>query len=230
MILPDSRIELLAQPPHGLQIRMNEQEHSDVIKRWATNLGVECDQSAYEFLWYKTQGHAGVLKNMLEFMKSKAPTMVRVFLIHLVTLLIESQFASHGESKISYDAAQCRRILGEDFLPAMCPGARDYWDKETKADYMEGVARYIEADPKFSWLTLADIDDALFAAATQLKGAWIGDDDETINQNGSTALKLLAAQRLGLLRSVKHKDWTQCTFASPFHQRYKFRLYFSYNI
>ncbi len=209
---------------------MNEQEHSDVIKRWATNLGVECDQSAYEFLWYKTQGHAGVLKNMLEFMKSKAPTMVRVFLIHLVTLLIESQFASHGESKISHDAAQCRRILGEDFLPAMCPGARDYWDKETKADYMEGVARYIEADPKFSWLTLADIDDALFAAATQLKGAWIGDDDETINQNGSTALKLLAAQRLGLLRSVKHKDWTQCTFASPFHQRYKLRLYFSYNI
>ena len=32
-IPPESRIELLSQPPHGLQIRMNEQEHSYVIKR-----------------------------------------------------------------------------------------------------------------------------------------------------------------------------------------------------
>ena len=87
---------------------------------------------------------------MLEFIKSKALTMVRVFLIYLVTYLIVSQFASHRDSKISYDAVQCRRILGEDFLPAMCPGARDYWDKEAIVNHMEGAARYMKADPKFS--------------------------------------------------------------------------------
>ncbi|KAI4239497.1 MAG: hypothetical protein LQ349_000310 [Xanthoria aureola] len=198
-----SRIELLSQPPHHLQIRMNQQEHSEVIKRWATNTKVECDQSVYTFLWYETQGHAGVLKIMLEFIKSKAPTV----------------FAYHGESIISYDAAQCRMILGEDFLPALVHGARGYWHKQAMADYIEAHEGKMQADPKFSWLSITDINDALFAAATQLNGAWISDYDSTKNKAGSSALKLLAAHRLGLLHSVKHEDWTQYIFASRFHQR-----------
>ncbi|KAI4239785.1 MAG: hypothetical protein LQ349_000093 [Xanthoria aureola] len=128
-------------------------------------------------------------------------------------------FAYHGESIISYDAAQCRMILGEDFLPALVHGARGYWHKQAMADYIEAHEGKMQADPKFSWLSITDINDALFAAATQLNGAWISDYDSTKNKAGSSALKLLAAHRLGLLHSVKHEDWTQYIFASRFHQR-----------
>lgn len=56
-------------------------------------------------------------------------------------------------------------------------------------------------------------------AATQPSGAWVEmltlDDDEALK----TYFKLVACERVGLLHSVDHEDWTQFIFASRFHQR-----------
>ncbi len=81
-IQPESRIELLPHAPHMLQVRMVKEEVHEVIRRWAASrvIPIDCHESTFEFLWYETQGHPGVLKLVLEFINLKGLSVVRAFL------------------------------------------------------------------------------------------------------------------------------------------------------
>ncbi|KAL8854175.1 MAG: hypothetical protein Q9221_001098 [Calogaya cf. arnoldii] len=70
------RIELLAQPPHPLGIRMDQTECRWVISLWAKSHEPPAayDDDMVEFLWYETEGHAGVLGLMLTYIKDRYAT------------------------------------------------------------------------------------------------------------------------------------------------------------
>ncbi|CAL8581969.1 hypothetical protein XPA_007650 [Xanthoria parietina] len=204
-IQPESRIELLPHAPHMLQVRMVKEEVHEVIRRWAASrvIPIDCHESTFEFLWYETQGHPGVLKLVLEFINLKGLSVI----------------AYHGEP-YHYGASQCHKILGEVFIKYWVPGMPGYWNEESKNSFSEDGAKKLQPYRRFDGIDENDVGMAVSYTASQLKGAWVEKSGaKENNEAGSMALKLAAAAQTGFLHSVDHEGWTEYTFASQFHKR-----------
>ncbi|KAI4102312.1 MAG: hypothetical protein LQ339_004667 [Xanthoria mediterranea] len=130
----------------------------------------------------------------------------------------QHQTQHDGQLEIHYDATWCRSILGESLLAGLPLNARGYWNKFAREKFAAEDLSLLQKEKKFSTLTLNDIDNALQMAATQPSRAWINKFSSE-GEVRATKLKLLACERVGLLHSVDHEDWTQFIFASRFHHR-----------
>ncbi len=106
-----------------------------------------------------------------------------------------------------------------------------YWNEESKNSFSEDGAKKLQPYRRFDGIDENDVGMAVSYTASQLKGAWVEKSGaKENNEAGSMALKLAAAAQTGFLHSVDHEGWTEYTFASQFHKRYRLQLCFSYII